>query len=336
MKLIQTIAGAIFLLSVLGYAGYLLYQNSALERIEYSDTDPSFNKDYWTAQIKLHGTSEAYASFKERNQKATTLRQHFSAHVFGSLIAEEDGAKGVTVCDNTFNFGCYHGLFAQLIAEGGTSYIKMLDEACIKEFGTPGGCQHGIGHGIIEYVGYQNLEEALELCKNTTQHVPLIGCTSGVFMAYNTPLETSGDVLSTTIRDLDPKNPLAPCTEVKSEYQESCYYERGQWAFSRWNSDTSKMFAACNMLHGENRNLCFEGIGMLGTGYYNYDMEKIYALCSAFPRPDEVACTAGISWSFFADPLHRNGADAICNMGTVAEQETCLRLADLTQERAKH
>ncbi len=333
MKVVQTIAGGIFLLAVVGYAGYLTYNNTAAQRIGYSDASETFNTEYWTAQIRAQGAPAAYILFKERNQQAPVQRQHFAAHVFGSLIARNLGASGVTVCDNTFGFGCYHGLFAQIIAEGGIPYIQTLDEACIQAFGTPGGCQHGIGHGILEYVGYQHIEKALELCKGTTQKVPLIGCTSGVFMAYNTPLKSAGDALSITVRDPDPENPLAPCLQVDEEYKASCYYERGQWAFSRWSSDTSKMFAACDEVSGTNRALCFEGIGTLGTGYYNYDKEKARALCAAFPRNDEVACRAGVSWAFFADPPYRSEADTICKVGTSVEQKECLRLADLTLER---
>lgn len=300
-------------------------------KISYSDSDPAYNRAYWTQEIARKGAAAAYQEFKEKDADAPMGRQHFAAHVVGNLIAAAQGPAGITICDSSFGFGCYHGFFAQVIATGGTSLISTLDAACVAAYGKLGtGCQHGIGHGILEYVGYGKVNEALALCKQTTQLVPLLGCTSGVFMEYNFPLSGPADALVPSTRQLDTADRYAPCTSVPADNKDSCYFELGQWTRITLN-DYEKVDQFCGGLTGSARRHCYLGVGAIIPPLEGYDAEKNAQICTRFSTSDELACRAGVRWGLYQTPEHRTNADSACAYAQSATRAACLKLGDLTQ-----
>lgn len=326
----RTIKIGILLLVVVLLAGATVWLWT--HRVRYSDTDPAFNRAYWAQEIQRHGAKNAYQEFKERTQKAPPARQHFAAHVMGSVLAQKLGTDGIAVCDPTFSFGCFHGLFASIIAEKGTPVISELNAACVKAYGPLGtGCTHGIGHGIMEYVGYENIEKALELCDLTTQQVPLLGCTSGVFMEYNQPLSGDPKNLAPGTRTFDVAHPYEPCTNVAERFQSSCYFELGNWLRNTMESDTAKRDAVCAGLKGEPRSRCFMGDASAGAQAHGYDMKTSLAECSSLASEDEFSCRAGVRWGFFQVTETRARADEACAYADSMRRDACVMRGDLTR-----
>lgn len=327
----------LLLLLVLAGAVYLVWnaqgQNKAAA---YADTDPAYNKTYWLSEFKKQGQKKILQDFKKRNAQAPEGRQHFAAHVLGGVFAESLGVNGITACDASFDFGCYHGFFAQIIASGGTALVRSLDEVCVATYGPFGtGCQHGIGHGILEYVGYEKINDALALCKDTTQKVPLLGCTSGVFMEYNTPLGGPDTGLVPKKREFDPKNPYQPCTGVAKEFKASCYFELGHWVYVSVGQDAKTVAGFCGGLTGEDRRHCFLGVGDIVTPLNAYSLDKALAFCASFEASDQLACRAGVSWSMFATPGHESESVAACAYDTDTDSKACETMADLTEGQAR-
>lgn len=294
----------------------------------YSATDLKLNHDYYERLIKAHGAKAAYAEFKKRTVSLPPERQHVAAHVIGALIGEAEGANGVTICDSTFSFGCYHGLFTTIVAREGAQVIPELDAACIKAFGPLGtGCQHGIGHGILEYTGYEQLNDALALCKETIEKVPLLGCSSGVFMEYNDPLMGDPDKLAPSIRTFDAAHPYVPCTSVSQRYQPSCFFELGGW-LDRTQGGAAKL---CSALSGEQRKNCFLGMGARIGQETQLEVSKMREACANANPGDENVCRAGVRWSLWADPAQRSRASEACADPNKDHAETCESLGDLTR-----
>ena len=317
--------------------GYLLYAQYLPNKIVYTLDDATYNKAYWESEIKRLGPVKTYQEFKEKNEQAPVNRQHFASHVMGGLLAESLGVSGITACDASYSFGCYHGFFARVISDGGAIIISSLDKVCVDTYGPFGtGCQHGIGHGIMEYTGYEKITEALELCRNTTQKVPLLGCTSGVFMEYNTPLGGSANALSPQRRSLDPKDPYAPCTSVKEEFRASCYFELGHWAASGGEVDSRESKEFCSALSGTNRSNCVLGIGDATAPVHAYSLQESLAVCASLAPDDRISCSAGVSWGFWSNPTHRDKSDAVCASLPTEGQKICNRMADLTEGLTNH
>lgn len=293
-------------------------------RLNYNEGDRGYNKEYWRQEIARNGAERAYGEFFEKNSLVPEARQHLFAHAFGEALFEKLGIEAVTVCSDAFSFGCYHGLFSRAIAEGGQDALIKLDAACRTEFGDLSGCSHGLGHGILEYVGYESLERALGMCTSlVNQPTPLLGCTSGVFMEYLSPLKDADGKLAPSSRPFDANLPFAPCTDVSDEYRASCYFELGQWFRQTPDTDYG---ALCGALEVPAKQNCFLGIGTDMTRGWK-DAETLIAKCARYDAENELACRAGAAWSLVGSPV----AIALCAYEKIELRRICLEMADLTE-----
>lgn len=290
-------------------------------------------EDIWEKRIEEIGVKEAYIEFKETYKTADFGAQHPLMHIFGELIYTKAGVDGLAVCDSTFAFGCYHGFFTRAISEEGMGLIPELDKICLKTYGPYGtGCQHGIGHGLIEYTGHSNLEDALSACSMTTQVNEILGCASGVFMEYNTPTIFTGTNVTQGPRRLDKNNPHYPCnTIVPEEYKSSCYYEISSWWSAVFNRDYEKIGVLCKEIDNtKHRELCYLGFGAVAPPSADYSIDGTIDLCKRMPDANaEVLCRAGASWVFFSIPEKRSLAPLFCEGLTKKNVQYCVQKSDL-------
>ncbi|MBY0539746.1 hypothetical protein K2P56_04975 [Patescibacteria group bacterium] len=298
----------------------------------YDDAEPSAVLEYWTEQVRTRGAPEAYEDFKIKNARTEESLQHVYAHIIGEKIFEKEGVSGISVCDASFGFGCYHGFFGRALSEGGVETITELNSVCLEKFGPLGaGCQHGIGHGILEYVGYQDVTSALALCEKTTHVVPLLGCVSGVFMEFNTPLVSTGDGLTPSSRLYDLERPYMPCDEVDIRYKKSCYFELGGWTHAVFPSEYTSAADFCQNAPPPYAVECSRGFGAILLPSVRYDMQRSLDACDAFSDQNRIACRGGVAWAFYADPGQRNRTLAACEMKLPSDSAECLKFADLTE-----
>jgi len=316
----------ILVLAALVGIGFIAQQRSP--DVAYSDSDPAYNRPYWEQQISAHGATRAYAEFIELNAAAPRNRQHFSAHAMGVALYTKLGLSGITVCDRSFAFGCYHGLASRAIAEGGEKAVQKLNEHAqafgAQKFNLVSMSQHGIGHGILEYVGYQHLNQALEMCTTLIdQPAPRVGCTSGVFMEYFTPLAEQTEGAEPFVPPFNPDDPYAPCPSVAEVFQQTCYFELGQ---ALRQTPDSKYLSVCAGLSGESRMNCFLGVG---TDLARMpDPEQVVSRCETAAPEDAFFCRAGAAWGYSDDGTQRS--QVMCDYHDAAEQKACERTADLT------
>lgn len=305
----------------------LFTQEPHLRKIEESQPLNAIQeKRYWEKIILSQGGSNAYTQFKIEYQNQSPVRQHLGAHIFGETLYEQVGLDGITICDETFTFGCYHSFFAKALGENGPLVIKAMDQACVEKFGADGSaCQHGIGHGLMEYYGHDNLKSALEKCLETTQPHELFGCTGGVFMEYNVPMTLSNNYLSTTPRQVDGKNPSSPCQSLDDKFKQSCYYELGQWWDKVYKSDISKIGSLCQSTPIEFQSSCFLGIGNFVGPSSNFDAEISRQLCEKLPtKESQFMCKIRASWTFVDSQNASNGYQ-VCADTPPEIQSQCLK-----------
>lgn len=302
----------------------------SVEKSAQKGVDVAVEELRWRERIATVGAAAAYGEFKQAYRARHFSDQHIAAHILGELIYEAEGIEGVAVCDGSFSFGCYHSFFARAVAEEGTGVLTDLDQACIAAHGVFGvGCQHGIGHGLVEYLGTDRIVEALEFCGALRWQEPLLGCQSGVFMEYNFPL-VIGKTASITRRPYDPDRIYEPCLSVPERFRKACYYEIGQW-WAKWN-DVKAIGAICSGVgNREERETCFFGIGNVVAPSNDYDVKRTLQACDAMPdKESELWCRAGASWSFFALLEHRDSASKLCEgFDDSVERSACAEAADL-------
>lgn len=298
--------------------------------------DVVIQKQTWTKRVDEIGIPAAYQEFIAENKNLAIPDQHLAMHVMGELIYEKAGLEGLALCDSSFSFGCYHSFFGRAIADRGMDILKGLNAICLRSFGTDGtGCQHGLGHGILEYLGHQNLVKALEACEDMGQIYQLLGCTSGVFMEYNFPVLIGSDRVVLNTRALDQKNPYHPCPSVHQKYRPSCFFEIPAWWDKTFMLDYPAMGKLCSRINGvKEQNVCFKGIGHTVAPSYQYDIKKTKEVCGKMPaRSGILYCSAGAAWSFFAIPEKRMHAEKLCADFEQNERLECKKESNLLVPR---
>ncbi len=247
----------------------------------------------WRAVFFNRDAATAYAIFLRSAATVPSDEAHSYAHLGGRLLYERYGLNGVRFCTDDFNFACYHG-FASLVIEGqGPSEIPSLLDAC----GAHGllNCQHGVGHGLVAYMGNDHLNDALKFCP-TQRSGP---CTTGIFMEYF--LNTMTDSEDRRILSFDPHDPTAPCAVVtESQYMAACHYNLPKlWRYfiSQQTPDQTERYIHigkyCEMIPNRDyRSACFAGTGALAAAFANFDEATTMALCDGMAPDGRDACKA--------------------------------------------
>ncbi len=291
-------------------------------------------RERWSKIIDAVGPEQAYSDFKSEYMNENFGKQHLAAHIMGTLLYQKEGIAGQAVCDSTFSFGCYHSFFSKALTDKGLSIIPKLNQVCLDKFGPLGsGCQHGIGHGIMDYFGPSHLLAALNACQPTTTPSPIAGCTSGVFMEYNVPVIISETDAVAESRPINPQKPYDPCPQLPESFQESCYYSIGQWwdQTDVYRGKWKEQGLLCkNIPNATHMETCYLGIGNVAAPDNGFDPDKAIAACKEMPDAKAIViCQAGASWSFAANPQFKPLAIKMCWQLDKNDTAECLRRGNL-------
>ncbi len=281
-------------------------------------SDVGKTADYWGKRIGNIGAQAAYNELKLAYSDKDFTSQHIAAHLFGNLLYEKLGVEGFYICDEALGFGCHHNFVSRALAERGLSAIDELNRACLAKFGERDTtCQHGIGHGVMEFLGYGDgaLYESLDACDRIATGNARSGCAWGVFMAYNIRVVVGAASASITLRPLDPQNPYAPCPSVPERLRRVCISQLALWWDKLFSGDYGKMGEMCVGLKDEkDRGACVIGVGLVAATLTEYDIQKTVERCDVMPdAPSEIFCRAGASWSFRSYPGKKAVAPRLCD-----------------------
>ncbi|MDO8408292.1 MAG: hypothetical protein Q7S95_03615 [bacterium] len=282
--------------------------------------------------IDTLGAAGAYKQFKQETLKnSSSGAQHALAHVFGEVLYEKTGLPGIVICDEAFVYGCDHSFIGAAINDRGLGIAVGLADECTKQFGDGSPCLHGIGHGLVGYLGYdkKSLLEALGYCRTISDRSSVASenaCATGVFMEYNrrTMIDPSGG--GTLARDWDPGEPQAPCSWVDKEFLEPCYNEVPQWWKTVFAWDFKKVGEYC--LGAPEEALVRTCIGSLGyslSSNYDFKIDPIVKACDQMPDTSwDIVCRQGAAQAFLADPGQAGHVSSLCSGLSVAEKTRCL------------
>lgn len=288
---------------------------------------------YWKSRIEKLGTKKAYEEIKKYASDKPFGEGHTVAHIFGKLLYDTDGIDGFSICDEALSYGCYHSFLGRAVGDLGISAIPELAKECHDIYGDADtGCKHGIGHGIMEHEGRGNLLKALELCKETDQKQPLFGCTSGLFMEYNTAMMFRGGEAYVDVRSVDPKKPYAPCDTLESsDFRASCYFEIGLLWKHAYGDDFAKIAGLCSALPNEDdAYACAQGWGTVVAENVDHESEKARAACDLM-KGERIAtgCRVGVAMRWNGDGVHARQAGEMCAGLSESQQADCRRSIDL-------
>lgn len=246
--------------------------------------------EYWETRISSVGGTEAYREMADSVKGMTVADQHVVAHTFGKALYEVEGVGGFPVCDTEFSQGCFHQFFGSSIqAVGIEKSTREAKELCAaqNQIQDKRTCEHGLGHGILGYLGYdvRNLEDALLACKKAFPGRGLtLGCLGGAFMEYNIRALLQPD---TSIRALSAASVYEPCDVLSGADKMSCVFWQPWW----WHTELSRKMDAestfrelgtyCSTYSPQIAQACFEGVGYMAPNREGYEPGKIARFCGA-------------------------------------------------------
>lgn len=279
----------------------------------------------WSQRIDKVGGDRAYQEFKFDYENKDYLTQHAGAHILGETLYIKLGASGIASCDGSYIFGCYHGFMGRMMGERGPSSLAVADQECHKKqkFAATN-CYHGMGHGLLSYMGHSNLIKTLETCSLLSIKKMTGGCYGGAFMEYNLRNLHNLMFSKDAIRTLDPQNPHDPCNTIPVKFRLACYYEQSDWWVNKIGLDFSKTGKLCvDVSNTGEKNICFVGLGRTIASTSHYDIEKISEACKKMPTSDyEVFCRGGAALRYHEYSFNLEKAKSICE--DFSQKEKCL------------
>lgn len=283
-----------------------------------SATSPSFLQDdrvyvrdairHWEARIGEVGFLEAQIELVRMGEKLRPIRAHSLAHTFGAALYKTGGVEEFSLCPDVFLYGCYHDFVGVAVSEHGFDVLEDLAADCEMIPGhTPFPCKHGLGHGILGYLGYtpSALNEALAVCTKLDPYDVWSGCADGVFMEYNlremVALENDSQGRFDP-RQISDENRLTPCVSIDARYRASCVFELPLWwvhARSDLRTLRERLVSVSHYCSdaalGAHSRICFEGLGYFAAAFADLSPDNALPLCDGAPSAREhLFCLSGI------------------------------------------
>lgn len=317
---------AILVAVIAGGIGVYVMKHSAEPGIKekYAALHSFFKKE-----IEREGGAMAYKDFV-RDADKNKIDTHIQAHIFGEALYEAVGLPGIDVCDTSFRFGCYHSFFAEAISASGIGILPKLDDACRNTYGkNDTRCQHGIGHGLLVYTGYDHLLDALGLCATLDSQQPTGGCFGGAFMEYNfhTMEQMEGSDYTRDMTD----DKFAPCDSLPGAYRPGCYTEQVHWWRIIYKDDFTYIGTLCSTLGKDldSYKACFRSIGDHATELALFDTSKVIAACNLMPsQAGTQLCYEGSSWLMLGSPDKKDAYMKMCEVLHDEMKQACYDRAD--------
>ncbi len=246
---------------------------------------------------------------------------HEFAHLVGNAMYVKFGLDGITNCDQTFAFGCYHGVTEKLLVDQGPSAIIKIQNRCTEIFPPSKsqnftGCIHGMGHGLFTYEHF-SVSKALQDCDGL-DNLYKTYCYDGVFMEHSTEL-TKGE--------FNPAHPWQFCTSLDSRYHYNCARYQSQIFLGQFGGDISTVSKNCSATTDEILvSTCFESLGYYITQQNLGKLSSILDACSKISGEGKYHCIIGSTREvkFQAYPNWQTTTVALCNSLPETWKNTCI------------
>ncbi len=210
--------------------------------------------------------------------KGTDL--HLLGHVVGDMLYKQKGLSGINSCTPDFRNACSHSIVVGYLRDHGEGALPEIVKTC-KE--APGGrgaytmCFHGLGHGVLAFVGY-DLEKAVNLCQKTGtpefQNREYMECTGGTIMEMIAGVHDRDVWATQKDRFFKKSDPLYPCNApfMPDEVKSVCYVQLTPHLFEAAGGDLgnlkpsvfAKAMSYCAAIPKTDsmlRNSCYSGFG---------------------------------------------------------------------------
>lgn len=291
MKYLSIFVGGAFALAV-GMGVYFVFRSDTRATI---DSSLSFQykeeKVRWQQYFDDAPVGEVYSRFLETASGLDYYAAHGLSHIIGEELYDREGWEGIAFCTQDFGFGCFHGFSGAALFDGGLKATEKLSLACTNlQRGDYLGCIHGIGHGILAYLGNDNLVQALVACESAQRDEAVGGCFGGVIMEYN--YNTMQSQSGIDLRPFSEADAYSPCLSLSDPYTPACYYELPSWWYASFEgmgtTDSAGIFTRigqlCSDIQDEaSRTFCFRGTGNVVGPRSDVQVARMKEWCDEMP-----------------------------------------------------
>lgn len=272
-----------------------------------------WSNDYWKGIIDEVGPAKAYENLKSTMAKWTYSKAHQTLHVFGVALYEKFGLEGMNYCDGYQSFGCFHGFVASYLSDKGLSALNETTKICPRNQPlAESTCLHGIGHGLVDYLGKSHLNEAFRYCQKIGS-MTYRGCPQGVIMEYFIPIHRQAQM---EYSEFDENKLFGPCSELDGEFQKYCYtfVPLFYWP-NTVIADPAKAESYCQTINQQlQQNMCLVSIGIRLSSKHDFDLESAWTNCSQMKAlKSQVYCSVGVQWNGGARKQDIQSAEKFCD-----------------------
>lgn len=319
---ISTRVGILFGVCVVGVLAYVVFlpNQGASVRTE--------QEHYWLEHIKQVGLDEARFDLLEVLSKKSEQDAHETSHAFGGALYLSGGALTVcpvsSIADEFLSSGCYHEFIGRAIAEHGIDSIADSKKSCTT---LPARsmylCEHGIGHGLVGYLGYsiENIKTALKACGRGVSN----NCYRGVLMEYDFRRLVDGASHARVPNEGELKHSI--CNDFVEPVRGVCVYWEPNWWFevlrlqglSEGKDIFPRLFELCHQWDTPDMNLCFAGAGFTTFYLSNATADQSRELCEAHGKEGSLYCKIGAAARFRSAGADTADTQTVCK-GLLGEE----------------
>ncbi len=247
-------------------------------------------------EIAEFGSEQAYQRLSVALMPLADDWQHQYAHDFGHVLYGLEGESGIASCDFKFGYGCIHQIMSETIIEHGPSSVARLFESCRAATGGYDLCMHGLGHGLLSSVGYEesDLVTATQMCEGIEEETTSSGCKGGVFMEYNLRnIAAAEGILRNRVADESRMH--EPCDRVTANNKKPCIFWLPQWWFFvvlRGDRSAGAENAAYRTIGelceaSDLPQTCYEGLGYITPTAFRHDPLQARLACDSLVARSE-------------------------------------------------
>jgi hypothetical protein len=264
---------------------------------------------------------------------------HVYAHGIGIAAGKRGGdvAKTFSMCDESNQSGCYHGVIQAYFDAAKTIGPKEVNALCEPFRGANGDrwlrfqCVHGMGHGLTMIYAH-DLPMALKGCDLLTDDWDRLSCYGGAFMENivnvtnpHHPAHGLGEHTSMHMegmagmegmnrggqpfKAIDPKDPLYPCSIMADRYLESCYEMQTSIILYLNHGDMAATAKTCDKAPGYMKFVCYQSLGRDISSYSLQDHPTAIRMCSLGAKKYQPWCYIGLVKNFI--DLNARPADGL-------------------------
>lgn len=292
------ITGSVFFLSGIVFAAGLIWVNY------YKHNEAASPDDIIAAILASPDTSEQVKLYRqlldqvgpEAAQEALrnsgipfTGSSHLINHESGIYIYTKYGPEGLPKCRDYFLGSCYHGFLINALAgngQEGFDRVKESFEYCNKgDITVVTQCSHGIGHGFVAAVDYENFDKALEMCSQMEAQVsgfPIFNCFDGAFMENIYALHGGS---ASPKRWIKPGDNFYPCTDkrLQAKHLDACWNNQATLVYSQTGSIEQMIDTCLQVKNRSQQEFCFDGLSRQMHPLTNNQTDKIFEYCNKLP-----------------------------------------------------